>query len=82
MNKLGINNMKLLLFRNLFNLGSYLNIYDIKGFQNLIPKNRFCYFQRTCAKLNLNHVNRIMLPHELMGKNLCYVNSAPKLRSL
>ena len=79
MNKFGNNNMKLLLYRNVFNLGSYLNNYDIKGFQNLILKNRFLLFSEDMCQIK---PNRIMLPHELMGKNLCYVNSAPKLRSL
>ena len=45
------------------------------GYQNFI----FCYFERekpNQIKYYTLHINKIKLPHEIMGKNLHLINSA------
>ena len=51
-------------------------MYGFKSLQNLIQKIRFLLFLEVKTKSNQIHINKILLPDEIMSKNQNYVNSA------
>ena len=71
MDKLGINiNMKLTLVSKNVIIDLGFQLTKLSKAQILISQNRFGLFSQVNTKTNQINSNKIMLPHEYMGKNL------------